>query len=452
MQISIFDLFKIGIGPSSSHTMGPMVAAKRILEDFQKNNDIKKIDNIEIYLYGSLALTGLGHSTDKAIILGLMGESPKLTNTNLTEKYINEVKENKKLNLLKKHIIEFNYKDDLILEPKALKEHPNALKIVAKNKENNIILDEVYFSIGGGFIANKHDLKNKEKNNIIVKNSFKTADELLKISKEKNKTIAELMIENELCFHSQEHIDSNLQEIWKVMQQCVKNGYKNEGILPGGLNVVRRAPRTYKKLTSQIEGKNSNFDWVSLYALAVNEENAAGGRVVTAPTNGAAGIIPSILHFFEKYHAILDIEKLRVFFMTSGAIGLLYKENASISGAEMGCQGEVGVACSMAAGGLCALMGGSSSQIESAAEIGMEHNLGLTCDPIKGLVQVPCIERNTMGAIKAINAARLAMQNEGTHIVSLDKVIKTMKEIGDNMKSKYKETSKGGLAINVVEC
>jgi len=387
------------------------------------------------------------------VILGLFGYEPDSVDIDEAEKVYEQVKSGAGVSLLKRHNIAFDYKKDLDLISKKLSEHPNGMNFISYNEAGEEIFAKKYFSVGGGFFLSEREiagnLNNKAKE---VKYQFTKGEQLLELCKEHGLTIAEIVQANELYFHSQDEIETNLKAIWQVMQQCVERGCRTEGILPGGLDVTRRAPNIYKKLRSDDEAPQKIFDWVSLYALAVNEENAAGGRVVTAPTNGAAGIIPAVLHYFERYQRKLDLEDLKKFFFTAGAIGFLYKENASISGAEMGCQGEVGVACSMAAAGLAALRDSSVEQVEVAAEIGMEHNLGLTCDPVKGLVQVPCIERNTMGAIKAINAARLAANNEGTQKVSLDKVIRTMRQIGRDMKSHYKETSKGGLAINVIEC
>jgi len=453
MHISIFDLFKIGIGPSSSHTVGPMKAANKFLKLFQEQYPLNKIVKIKVNLYGSLALTGIGHGSDKAVIWGLCGYKPDTIDVDQADVIFEKIKESSELPLLNKHSINFDYKADLDLIPKKLPEHANGMMFTAFDENENILFSKKFFSVGGGFFLSEDEMhKDEGVESKKVKYQFTTADALLKLCEENNLTITQIIAENEKYFHSEKEIEEKLQAIWQVMQNCVEKGCRTEGILPGGLNVSRRAPGLAEKLRIRNNSPEQVFDWVSLYALAVNEENAAGGRVVTAPTNGAAGIVPAVLHYFEKYQRRLNIGDLKNFFFTAGAIGFLYKENASISGAEMGCQGEVGVACSMAAGGLAALNKCSPQQVEIAAEIGMEHNLGLTCDPVKGLVQIPCIERNTMGAIKAINAARLAYNNDGTQKVSLDKVIKTMRQVGEDMKSRYKETSKGGLAINVVEC
>lgn len=453
MHISVFDLFKIGIGPSSSHTVGPMRAAKKFLELAIEKDIFEETTKIKINLHGSLASTGIGHGTDKAIIMGLFGFEPEYINIIEADKIFSEVKDKNFLLLLNKKKISFDYHTDLDLDFKNLPQHPNGMEFVLFNNKSAVIYRKKFFSVGGGFFLSESEINDNHNNKAKkVKFEFKKCDQLLEIAETNNLTIAEIVAFNELIFHKQEAIDTKIMRIWSVMQESVHIGCQTEGILPGGLNVSRRAPAIYKKLLSSKDTPQKIFDWVSLYALAVNEQNAAGGRVVTAPTNGAAGIIPATLHYYEKYHQKLSLAQLKTFFFTAGAIGFLYKENASISGAEMGCQGEVGVACSMAAGGLAALRECTNKQIEVAAEIGMEHNLGLTCDPVKGLVQIPCIERNTMGAIKAINAARLAQNNDGTEKVSLDKVIRTMKQIGLDMKSRYKETSRGGLAINVIEC
>ena len=454
MQISIFDLFKIGIGPSSSHTVGPMKAAKKFLLDFNNNHALIDIYNIKIELFGSLAATGKGHNTDIAILLGLMGKEPKTVNTSKIEEYIQEVKDRKHILLLGKQQISFSIAENIIFyKSKSLDEHPNGMVFTLYDKNNKNIFTNTYFSVGGGFIVSKAEFSSSG-NNITVPYPFDNMNELIACGTENNLTISKIMLANEQAFHHIEKMKQYATDIWATMQESVQNGCKNQGILPGGLNVTRRAPELYKKLINEDNHNNPLliFDWVSLFALAVNEENAAGGRIVTAPTNGASGIIPAILHYYEKYYHKLSIDNLLDFFLNAGAIGLLYKKNASISGAEMGCQGEVGVACSMAAAGLTALLKGSNKQIECAAEIGMEHNLGLTCDPIKGLVQIPCIERNTMGSIKAINASRLAMRGDGIQKISLDKVIRTMKQTGNDMRARYKETSRGGLAINIVEC
>ncbi|MBL6664567.1 MAG: L-serine ammonia-lyase [Rickettsiales bacterium] len=453
MHISIFDLFKVGIGPSSSHTVGPMRAAAKFLVLFQEQYALEKIVRIKVGLYGSLALTGIGHGSDKAVIWGFCGYQPDKIDVDKAEVIFEKIKESSELLLLNKHNIRFDYKKDLQLIGKKLPQHANGMQFSAFDESDNLLFSKKFFSVGGGFFLSEDEMfKGEGRDPKKVTYQFTTADALLQLCKENDLTISQIIAANEAFFHSEKEIDEKIEAIWQVMKDCVEKGCNTEGILPGGLSVSRRAPSIAQKLKLRNYSPQQVFDWVSLYALAVNEENAAGGRVVTAPTNGAAGVVPAVLHYFEKYERRLTIADLKDFFFTAGAIGFLYKENASIAGAEMGCQGEVGVACSMAAAGLAALKKCTPQQVEVAAEIGMEHNLGLTCDPVKGLVQIPCIERNTMGAIKAINAARLAYNNEGTQKVSLDKVIKTMRQVGEDMKSRYKETSKGGLAINVVEC
>ncbi len=455
MDISVFDLFSIGIGPSSSHTLGPMRSAYQFIQSIE---DITLIKSIRTDLYGSLALTGKGHCTDMALILGLEGQKPDKIQPNEIAKILDRVKNNYTLHLNGSHPITFNEENDLIFHmDKFLPYHPNAMRFTATDASGKEIHQEIFYSIGGGFFISHHDI-DKEVVCIGEKSApypFSTCDELLQHCDKHNLTIAELMLANEKVFRDENKIKEQLLEIWSAMKQSVENGCKNEGILPGGLNVKRRAPELYHSLLGKDASQDPGrvMDWASLFALAVNEENAAGGRVVTSPTNGAAGVIPAVMHYYEKYEKNPQKNWVMNFLLTAGAIGILYKKNASISAAEMGCQGEIGVACSMAAGALAAISGGNNKQVEIAAEIGMEHNLGLTCDPILGLVQIPCIERNTMGTIKAINASRLALQRDGTsHIVSLDQVIETMYQTGKDMQSIYKETSKGGLAVNVIEC
>jgi len=449
MSISIFDLFKIGIGPSSSHTVGPMKAAHTFLQWLSQKTPLENIVSLEVSLYGSLAWTGKGHSTDTAILLGLCGYLPEEIDPDTIPEILASIYDRAQIPLMGKYTIPYHPKKSIqFLKSKQLPEHPNGLIFQAYDREKTVFSRQ-YFSIGGGFVLDEDSIHTPVESKKLPCD-FNSGEELLIACK--NRTIAELVLENERVWRSETEIDDALEKIWTAMHSCVLKGCHTEGILPGGLNVRRRAAAMYQRLHHSKETHSDVLDWVSLFALAVNEENAAGGRVVTAPTNGAAGIIPAILHYYEKYYGPVLTAERRTFFFTAGAIGILYKKNASISGAEMGCQGEVGVACSMAAGGLAALLGASNKQIECAAEIGMEHNLGLTCDPVKGLVQIPCIERNAMGAIKAINAARLAMQGDGDQVVSLDKVIKTMRQTGEDMKSRYKETSLGGLAINVVEC
>ena len=463
MSLSIFDIFTIGIGPSSSHTVGPMKAAKKFIDQVIEFNKFNDIVSIKCDFYGSLALTGKGHGTDKAFILGIQGHDPVTIDSDKIDTIIENVKSIKKLELnfgQHQKIISFNPSKDIKFHRRVnLPYHPNGMCFAAFDSDGVEIFKNTYYSIGGGFIIEDTEV---DKANIInphtskIKHPFKSGLELLNISKDLNISISEIILENELTWRSKEDVESDALKLWSVMQACVKRGFKNEGILPGGLKVERRAPKIYKNLLEnpeqQLTDSLSVMDWVNLYALAVNEENAAGGQVVTAPTNGAAGIIPAVLHYYRRFHSGASDVGIINFLLTAGAIGILYKTNASISGAEVGCQGEVGVACSMAAGALCEVLGGTPEQVENAAEIAMEHNLGLTCDPIGGLVQIPCIERNAMGAIKAINASRMALRGDGTHFVSLDKVIKTMKQTGKDMKKQYKETSRGGLAVNITEC
>ena len=461
MSLSTFDIFSVGIGPSSSHTVGPMLASFQFLQNLKKKSILSEVEYIKCDFYGSLGLTGKGHGSDKAFILGIQNFLPESIDSNLIPDILKRVESENNLSLSREKSISFNIKKDIQFHRRvSLPEHPNGMAFAAFDKNQKEILKEVYYSIGGGAIVNeahiKLDQSSKRAEKKEVKFSFNSAKELLSITKNEKISISQVMFQNELSFHTKETIHQKLELIWDVMQNCVKNGLKNEGILPGGLKVARRAPDLFKKLTANPEKLFSDqlsvLDWVNLYALAVNEENANGGQVVTAPTNGAAGIIPALLHYYIKFCHGANLEGVKNFLLTAAAIGYLYRTNASISGAEVGCQGEVGVACSMGAGALCEVLGGTPEQVANAAEIGMEHNLGLTCDPIGGLVQIPCIERNAMGAIKAINAARIAMRGDGTHHVSLDKVIATMKQTGKDMKKQYKETSRGGLAVNITEC
>lgn len=454
--MTIFNLFKIGIGPSSSHTVGPMLIAKDFCETVKKHNFLSNLTKIKIELFGSLGSTGVGHQSDVAVILGLLGNIPKTVDINNIDKIINEVKKNSTIKLLNEKIINFSYKYDLILHKnKTLPFHPNAIKLTIY-KDLDELFSKTYYSIGGGEIISEDNINNKIENTNNLPFSFSSAKELLQLCKENSMSISELILANEKTFKSEKSIKDNLLEIWQVMKECVQNGLKSEGTLRGGLNVQKRAFNLYTKLKNKQDNDPLIFlDWVNLFAIAVNEENASTKRVVTAPTNGAAGIIPAVMHYIIKFLLKENENEKEVvvnFLLTAGAIGLLYQKNASISGADVGCQGEVGVACSMAAAGLAQYLGATIEQIEYAAEIGMEHNLGLTCDPIGGLVQIPCIERNAMGAVKAINAARMALNSDGKHYVSLDSVIKTMYDTGKDMKKKYKETSQGGLAVHYVEC
>lgn len=461
MAVSVFDLFKIGIGPSSSHTVGPMKAACTFVSRLQQQDCLADCARIEVTLFGSLAHTGRGHGTDKAIQLGLQGEMPDRVDPDAIEGLLASIRERQQIALPNGPAISFKPDQDLKFNKRQLlPHHPNGMRFEAFAADGSSLLQREYYSVGGGFVVNQD---RAAEDRIVADETplpfaFSSGDELLRLCESHQMSIATLMLENEKTWRSAEEIHTDLLRIWAAMRACMQRGYLQEGDLPGGLRVKRRAPALYRELHSQAaHGASSGdalaaLDWVNLFALSVNEENAAGGRVVTAPTNGAAGIIPAVIQYYLQFIPDASDEGVVDFLLTAGAIGILYLLNASISGAEVGCQGEVGVACSMAAGGLTAAMGGTVWQVENAAEIGMEHNLGLTCDPVGGLVQIPCIERNAMGAVKAINAQRMALRGDGKHRVSLDKVIKTMRETGADMKSHYKETSRGGLAVNVIEC
>ena len=456
--LSILDLFTIGIGPSSSHTVGPMRAAYSFVQKLKAEKKLDLVAQVKVQCYGSLSATGAGHGTDKALVLGLMGEEPEKVEVEGIESSFARIAESGRLLLGGEHSIAFSLKEDVDMSLLcSLPLHPNGLYFSAFNAQGELISEEVYYSIGGGFVVTEAEFSTPlVAEPKVVPYPYKTAAELISLCEETGKSIAEITWENELAFHSEEELHERLGLIWQAMQKCVKRGLSHKQNLPGMLQVKRRAPEMYKSLLKRGEALLRDplaiLDWVNLYALSVNEENAAGGRVVTAPTNGAAGIVPAVLHYATRFCYEASPRGVERFLLTAGAIGLLYKNNASISGADVGCQGEVGVACSMAAGALTEFLGGCPRQVENAAEIGMEHNLGLTCDPIGGLVQIPCIERNAMGAIKAINAARMALNGNGEHYVPLDKVMATMLETGRDMQSKYKETSQGGLAVNVVEC
>lgn len=457
-MISVFDMYKVGIGPSSSHTVGPMRAAHDFIQEVAKKTDLASITQVKVELFGSLGQTGKGHGTGKAVILGLAGELPESVDTSKIDDFLAAVEQTQRLSILGKHEIKFPRQGAIVFHRrKSMPKHANAMELRVYADET-LVHRDLYYSIGGGFIVRDADFDETleeaiEQNTQPIPHNFNSAAELLQQCAEHNISISELMMANERVARSEDEIRSGLLHLWQTMQDCIDNGIATEGILPGGLKVKRRAPALSQWLSQeQKPDPMGAMDWVNLYALAVNEENAAGGRVVTAPTNGAAGIIPAVMKYADTFIRTLTDDDVINFLLTSAAIGILYKKNASISGAEVGCQGEVGVACSMAAGALAQLMGGTMSQVECAAEIGMEHNLGLTCDPVGGLVQVPCIERNAMGSIKAINAARLALRGSGDHKVSLDKVIKTMWDTGNDMKSKYKETARGGLAVNIIEC
>ena len=458
MTLSVFDLFKIGIGPSSSHTVGPMRAACQFIENIQQQHVLKNIARIQITLYGSLSATGVGHATDQAVLLGLMGFHPETIDTNNNAKYLREI-EQQVLNINLEHKIKFCSETDLIFSSDSLLYHPNAMTIEAFESNGKIIYENTYYSVGGGFILEHQETSHpvSTQASIDVPFPFQNTAELLAHCESQNSGISQIMLENEKTWLNEKQIREKILSIWAVMKECIENGLNNEGILPGGLSVKRRAKKLHEMLQNHtrkelIFSSFQAMEWVNLYALAVNEENAAGGRVVTAPTNGASGIIPAVLYYYLDNDPSIDEDSIVEFFLAAAAIGILCKLNASISGAEVGCQGEVGSACAMASAGLAEMFGGSPQQVENAAEIGLEHNLGLTCDPIGGLVQIPCIERNAIAAVKAINAAQMALRGDGEHHVSLDKVIQTMKETGKDMSEKYKETSKGGLAVNAIEC
>ena len=460
MTISIFDLFKVGIGPSSSHTVGPMIAARLFVRGLAETQILDDVARVKIALYGSLGATGKGHGSGKAVLLGLLGKKPESVDVVAIPSLIQAINESKELSLAETKAIKFNEKTDLIFHRrKSLPFHSNGMKIQAFDDEGKLLIEKIYYSVGGGFVVDEEHCNDSpiKQDETVVPYAFTTAHELLSLCKSTGLSISQIMLKNEETWRSHDEIESGILSLWHEMQACVKKGCQNSGILPGGLKVKRRAAELYQSLkgekTHELFNQGS-MDWVNLYALAVNEENAAGGRVVTAPTNGAAGIIPAVMHYYKNFcggYEKLGDEGIINFMLVAGAIGLIIKENASISGAEVGCQGEVGSACAMAAAGLTEVLGGSPEQVENAAEIGIEHNLGLTCDPIGGLVQIPCIERNAMGAVKAINASRMALRGDGTHYVSLDKVIHTMRETGKDMKLKYKETARGGLAIHVLE-
>ncbi|WP_369181774.1 L-serine ammonia-lyase [Streptomyces mutabilis] len=455
MAISVFDLFSIGIGPSSSHTVGPMRAARMFARRLRNEELLGSVATVRAELYGSLGATGHGHGTPKAVLLGLEGDSPRTVDVETADDRVETIRTSGRLSLLGEHEIAFSYDDDMVLHRrKALPYHANGMTLWAYDAEGAEVLTKTYYSVGGGFVVDE-DAVGADRivlDDTVLKYPFRTGDELLRLARETGLSISALMLENERAWRDEDEIREGLLEIWRVMQACVSRGMSREGILPGGLKVRRRAANTARKLRSEGDPQALAMEWITLYAMAVNEENAAGGRVVTAPTNGAAGIIPAVLHYYMNFVPGADEEGVVRFLLAAGAIGMLFKENASISGAEVGCQGEVGSACSMAAGALAEVLGGTPEQVENAAEIGMEHNLGLTCDPVGGLVQIPCIERNGMAAVKAVTAARMAMRGDGSHKVSLDKVIKTMKDTGADMSVKYKETARGGLAVNIIEC
>ena len=458
MNISILDLFTIGIGPSSSHTVGPMRAARRFTQGLAEAHCLAATSRVEAHLYGSLALTGPSHGTDRAVLLGLEGETPEAVDVDAIPGRLERIRSRHRLQLGGARELVFDEAHDVHYHgAKALPAHPNGMRFVAKNADGGTLAEQVYYSVGGGFVVSEAETASGRLALHVpqVPFPYQSGDDLLRFAKESGLSVSEMTLRNENCWRSEAQTRAALVKVWRAMQDCVQRGCHATGALPGQLRVARRAPRIFRELTEHPEVNLRDplvvLDWVSMWAMAVNEENAAGGRVVTAPTNGASGIVPAVLHYLVQVR-MADEDTIVRYLLTAGAIGLLYKLNASISGAEVGCQGEVGVACSMAAAALTEALGGSVPHVENAAEIGMEHNLGLTCDPVGGQVQVPCIERNAMGAVKAINAARLALAGDGTHRVSLDKVIATMRQTGADMSTKYKETSRGGLAVSVVEC
>jgi L-serine dehydratase len=461
MAVSVFDLFKIGIGPSSSHTVGPMRAARLFGERLRREGHMDAVDRVRVKLYGSLGATGKGHGTDVAVLLGLAGHDPETVPVDEVPALLATIRAAESLELVGKKRVRFIEREDMLFFAREqLPFHANGMVCSAYAASGKLVFEKTYYSVGGGFVVSGELAGDRARAARIAPSAtvlpmpFRSGEELLALCAQHGMSIAQLMRVNERHWRSDAQIDEGLSRIWATMQACVARGCATEGVLPGGFKVKRRAAALHRKLSSTPAGQDplAVMDWVNLYALAVNEENAAGGRVVTAPTNGAAGIIPAVLHYYSRHVPGASEQGVQDFLLTAAAVGILYKENASISGAEVGCQGEVGVACSMAAAALCAVLGGTPAQVENAAEIGMEHHLGLTCDPVGGLVQIPCIERNAIASVKAINAARMALHGDGSHYVSLDKVIKTMRETGADMSLKYKETARGGLAVNIVEC
>ncbi|TMH34076.1 MAG: L-serine ammonia-lyase [Betaproteobacteria bacterium] len=463
MAVSVFDLFKIGIGPSSSHTVGPMRAARLFALRLQHDGMLNATQRVKAELYGSLGATGKGHGTDKAVLLGLAGHEPDRIDVDAIPALLAAMRKTQTLTLAGAQTIAFDEAADLVFHRReSLPFHANGMRFTAFDSSGAELVARTYYSVGGGFVVSDEVAADGSRQKRIAPDTtvlplpFHSGAELLALTQREGCSIADVMRRNERHWRSDAEIDAGLLTIWSVMRKCVERGCATDGVLPGGFKVRRRAADLYRQLCANPEAALRDplqvLDWVNLYALAVNEENAAGGRVVTAPTNGAAGIVPAVLHYYTRFVPGSNDRGVIDFLLTAAAIGILYKENASISGAEVGCQGEVGVACSMAAGALCAVMGGTPEQVENAAEIGMEHHLGLTCDPVGGLVQIPCIERNAIASVKAINAARMALRGDGTHHVSLDKVIKTMRETGADMMTKFKETARGGLAVNIVEC
>lgn len=457
MALSVLDLFSVGIGPSSSHTVGPMRAAKLFADGLKGDGQLASTVRVQSELFGSLGATGRGHGSDKAVVLGLQGLEPETVNTFTADDQVAAAALDAELHIAGTHRVGFNWEEDVVLHRrKSLPAHPNGMTFRAFDHNGAVLSERSFYSIGGGFVVDG-DAQGADKvvaDDTVLPYPFSTADELLEICSREGMSISDVMLANELTWRSEAELREQLLGLWAVMKECVQNGCNAEGILPGGLKVTRRAPALFKTLSADSASTDAlhAMEWVNLFALAVNEENAAGGRIVTAPTNGAAGIVPAVLHYYMKFVPGADDDGVVRFLLAAAAVGILFKTNASISGAEVGCQGEVGSACSMAAAGLCEVLGGTPAQVENAAEVGIEHNLGLTCDPVGGLVQIPCIERNAIASVKAINAARLALHGDGSHKVSLDKAIKTMRDTGADMKTKYKETSRGGLAVNVIEC
>jgi L-serine dehydratase len=456
MNLSVLDIFKVGVGPSSSHTMGPMNAAQAFASDLERLEVLDRTDKVAAQVYGSLALTGRGHCTDRAILLGLEGNRPETLEPASVEPTLERIRQSGRLRLLGRREIAFDEPMDLLFHrDQTLPQHPNGMRFTALDGAGNVLHREEFFSTGGGFIVRVADFgkERADSHQVALPYPFTNAHELLEMARDNGLELHELVLQNERAYRPDAETRAALLHIWSVMHDCIQRGFASTGLLPGVLKVKRRAARMFRVLSESTEDRSLDaMEWANAYALAVNEENAAGGKVVTAPTNGAAGIVPAVISYYRRFEPAASDDGIVRFLLVAGAIGMLYKRNASISGAEMGCQGEVGVACSMAAAGLVAAWNGTNEQIENAAEIGMEHNLGLTCDPIAGLVQIPCIERNAMGAVKAINAARLSMRGDGSHKVSLDQVIATMRQTGHDMSSIYKETSQGGLAVNVPEC
>ena len=460
MAISVFDLFSVGIGPSSSHTVGPMRAARMFARRLKNEGVLAHTASVRAELYGSLGATGHGHGSAKAVLLGLEGESPRTVDVETADERVEGIRSSKRLRLLAAeigdaHEVAFDESTQMVLHRRrSLPYHANGMTLFAYDASGAALLEKTYYSVGGGFVVDEDaaGAGRIKLDDTALTHPFRTGDELLRLTRETGLSISALMMQNEKAWRTEAEIRAGLLEIWGVMQACVARGLSREGILPGGLKVRRRAATAARQLRAEGGREAHAMEWLTLHAMAVNEENAAGGRVVTAPTNGAAGIIPAVLHYYTEFVPGADEDGIVRFLLAAGAIGLLFKENASISGAEVGCQGEVGSACSMAAGGLAEVLGGGPEKVENAAEIGIEHNLGLTCDPIGGLVQIPCIERNGMAAVKAVTAARMSLRGDGRHHVSLDKAIKTMKDTGADMKVKYKETARGGLAVNVIEC